>query len=114
MVDDLLQKQTDQLALLMEVLDRPDLTRQQRVVFLDMRVAMGKYAMVLSDAQEGWLQSVKDQPLPDLTKVEVVEVPAMFRPMTRAAIVGWVVGTVLAIFLFQLLLTSVLGWLGWR
>lgn len=106
------EKRQNQLALICKVLDRPDLNRGQRVVFLDMRIALSEKGVVLSDSQERWLSSILERPMPDLEKSEAVSPP--WRPMTRAAVVLWVGGVVLALLLAQFCLTFLLHWLGWR
>jgi hypothetical protein len=107
-------RRQNQLALICKVLDRPDLNRGQRVVFVDMRVALSDKGAVLSDAQERWLLSVLERPMPDLSKVEAVQVPKPWRSMSKMELAGWVFGVVLALVVFQNLLTFVLRWLGWR
>jgi hypothetical protein len=107
-------RRQNQLALIWKVLDRPDLNRGQRVVFLDMRIALSDKGAVLSDAQERWLLSVLERTLPDLTKVEAIQVPAPWRPMTPGTIALWVGSAVLALMLAQFCLTFLLRWFGWR
>jgi hypothetical protein len=108
------EKRQSQLALIYRVLDRPDLNRGQRVVFLDMRIALSDKGVILSDAQERQLTSIIERPAPDPEKSQAVLVPKAWQPMSSITIALWVGGAVLAIMVCQFCLTFLLHWLGWR
>lgn len=103
-----------QLSLLSTVLARTDLTRPEIVTFTDMRLAISKHGMVLSPGHENWLREVSSRPMVDLAKVEAVELPKPWRPMSKKELALWVLGVVLALVVFQKLLTFVLQWFAWR
>lgn len=95
-------KRSSQLALLMQVLSRPDLARGQRTVFIDMQVQMNRDGVILSDAQERWLQSVADRPLPDPDKSLAITPVAWHPPPLMTWGVLAIGAIVLLDFLFHL------------
>jgi hypothetical protein len=103
-----------QLSMLGTALARTDLTRGEIVVFTDRKLAISRPGVVLSESQENWILEVNRRPMPDLAKVEAVEVPKPWRPMTKHQVVGLVVAIVMSLVVFQFLLTFLLHWLGWR
>jgi hypothetical protein len=94
----------DQVIRLDTVLARPDLTRGQRILLLDMRAQVVNLGVVLGDPQERMIQGFLEKPLP----------PAAWRPMGKTRIALWVGGVVVALVVFQLLLDLLLHALNWR
>lgn len=108
-------RRADQLRLLAECLARPDLTRGQIVVFTDMRIAVAEKGVLLSDAHENWLREVKNRTYPVLGPMSVrADEPAAWRPMSKKQVVAWSGGVVVALVVFEEILTFVLHRLGWR
>lgn len=103
-----------QLALLADALRRTDLARGEIVVFTDMRSAISNHGAILSEAQENWIRNVNNRPMPDLAKVEAVAVPAAWRPLTLLGGILWIVCFAVGLVVFQICLTFMLRWLGWR
>jgi len=108
-------RRADQLRLLAECLARPDLTRGQIVIFSDMRVAVAEKGLILSDANENWLREVKSRPFPVVGPASVrVDELAAWRPMGKKQVVAWSGAVVVALVVFEEILTFVLHRLGWR
>lgn len=113
MVDDSDQKQRAQLSLLWEVLARKDLTREKRVLFLDMRAALSKGA-ILSGTQEVWLRSELAKPAVDPEKSESsmrLDPVPVWNSWSWIAAVGC---AALALLIMKYCLTFLIHWLGWR
>jgi hypothetical protein len=100
-----------QLALLGEVLSRPDLTRGEIVVFRGMRFEVER-GVVLSDPQKNWLNDVKRRPL----HLEV-EAPQAESDRRLQKATDWIVTIVAIVFVSGLvlyLLTFLMHHIGWR
>lgn len=109
------QKRADQLRLLAECLARPDLTRGQIVVFTDMRTAVAQKGVLLSGAHENWLRDVRNRTYPEIGPESVrADVPAAWRAMSLKQVVVWAGAVVVALVVFEEILTFVLHRVGWR